>query len=205
MSQTIDQIQATRDRLAELQALDQAHRDQARKRANPYLQDMETTSRELERLEREALVERTRAQLRGLSAEARAHDTALKQAVFQGITQLLRTLDAIDHHVTAIRSNRRKFYDVLEAVVPNVTKEVMPLGPATKEEHAAALSLLRELQHAGLDLDAITSSATGYLSPFDRREMLPDGELAGELWELLIQVKKIDQPGELHKPRRADR
>jgi hypothetical protein len=205
MSQTADQIQATRDRLDELQRLDQAHRDQVKRRANPYLLDMEATSRELQRLEREALVERTRAQLRGLSAEARAHDTALKQAVFKGISELLRTLDAVDHHVTGIRTARKKFYVVLEAVVPNVTKGVQPLGPATKEEHAAALSLLRELQHAGLDLDAITSSATGYLSPFDRREMLPTGELGGELWDLYVSVKQPQQPGDLHKPRRADR
>jgi DNA-binding transcriptional regulator YhcF (GntR family) len=205
MSQTTTDLEATRERLAELQALDEQHCDQVRKQAAPYAADLEATSRELERLERADLIERTRGQLRGLSAEAKAHDTALKAAVFQGINQLLRTLDQMNHHMTTIRANRRKFYDLLETVTPNVTKEKMPLGLASQEEHDAAQSLLRELTRAGIDLDAILSSSTGYLSPFDTREMLPSGELGGELWDLYITVKQPDQPGSLHKPRRRER
>ncbi len=205
MSQTTDELQATRERLAELQALDEQHQEQTRRAVDPYATDLEATSRELQRLERADLIERTRGQLRGLSAEAKAHDTALKSVVFEGINQLLRTLDQMDHHVTALRSNRQSFYRILETVVPNVLDEVMPLGLASPEQHDAAAALLRDLTRSGLDLDAITSSSTGYLSPFDTREMLPSGELGGELWDLYVSVKQPEKPGELHKPRRRDR
>jgi hypothetical protein len=90
-------------------------------------------------------------------------------------------------------------------VVPNVLDEVIPLGFATPEQHDDAAALLRDLTRSGLDLDAITSSSTGYLSPFDTREMLPSGELGGELWDLYVSVKQPEKPGELHKPRRRDR
>jgi DNA topoisomerase IB len=204
-TETASQLQTTRQRLADLQALDQEHQDQLRHAVDPYAADMEAAQADLQRLERQELLERTRIQVRRLAAGTKASQTALKAAVLQGIGDLLKTLDAMEHHVTTIRINRRKFYDILETVVPGVTKDVMPLGLATQEEHDAAQTLLRELTRAGIDLDAITSSSTGYLSPFDTREMLPSGELGGELWDLFITVKQPEKPGSLHKPRRRER
>jgi DNA topoisomerase IB len=205
MSQTTDELQVTRERLAELQALDEQHKAQVRKQAAPYAAEMHDAQADLERLERQELLERTQAQVRGLAAGTKASQTALKAAVFQGITDLLRTLNAMEHHVTTIRSNRRKFYDVLETVTPNLTKEKIPLGLASQEDHDAARVLLSELTRAGIDLDAILSSSTGYLSPFDTREMLPSGDLGGDLWELFVTVKQPDQPGSLHKPWKRER
>jgi DNA topoisomerase IB len=205
MSQTTSDLEATRQRLADLQALDQEHQDQLRHAVDPYARDMEAAQDELQRLERADLLERTRIQVRGLAAGTKASQTALKAAVLQGIGDLLKTLDAMEHHITTIRINRRKFYDVLEQVTPNLTKEKMPLGLASQEDHEAAAALLKQLTSAGIDLDAILSSSTGYLSPFDAREMLPSGELGAELWELFVTVKQPDQPGSLHKPRRRER
>ncbi len=194
---TADQISQARTRLEELTTKEQEHREQLRRYTEPFAADMEATSRELERLERE---ETARAQLRGLAAGTRAHTTALEIAVTEGNRALKKALDAIEHHLEGIRSNRKRFYEILETLAPNVTKEIAPFGPASQDEHARARAVIGDLQGAGIDLDAALSSSTGNLSPFDTWKPLPSGELGAEIWGVFLENRQPESPGGLARP-----
>jgi hypothetical protein len=104
------------------------------------------------------------------------------------------------HHLEGIRTNRKKFYEILESLAPNVTKEKAPLGPASQEEHAHARQVISDLQKAKLDLDAVMSSSTGNLSPFDTWKALPTGELGADLWQVFLETKQPENPGALARP-----
>ncbi len=197
---TAEQITTTRARLEQLTAKEQERQEQLRRYRAPYAADMEATQAELERLERLEREETARTQLRGLAAGTRASTAALEQAVFEGNRQLKRTLDAMEHHLEGIRTNRKRFYETLETLAPNVTKEKAPLGPASREEHENARQVIRDLQKAGLDLDAVMSSSTGVLSPFDTWKALPNGELGAEIWQVFLETKQPENPGALARP-----
>ncbi len=197
---TAEKITTTRARLEQLTAKEQERQDELRRFREPFAADMEATQAELERLERLEREETARTQLRGLSAGTRAHTTALETAVMEGNRQLKRTLEAMEHHLEGIRTNRKRFYETLESLAPNVTKEKAPLGPASREEHEHARQVIRDLQKAGLDLDAVLSSSTGNLSPFDSWKALPSAELGGEIWQVFLEVKQPENPGALARP-----
>jgi chromosome segregation ATPase len=197
---TAEQITTTRARLENLAAKEQERQEQLRRFREPFAADMEATQAELERLERLERDETARTQLRGLAAGTRMHTTALETAVFEGNRQLKRTLEAMEHHLEGIRTNRKRFYETLETLAPNVTKEKAPLGPASQEEHAHARQVISDLQKAKLDLDAVMSSSTGVLSPFDTWKALPTAELGADLWQVFLETKQPKNPGALARP-----
>jgi chromosome segregation ATPase len=148
----------------------------------------------------------TRARLEQLTAKEQERQEQLRRfrepfaADMEGNRQLKRTLEAMAHHLEGIRTNRKKFYEILETLAPNVTKEKAPLGPASREEHAHARQVISDLQKAKLDLDAVMSSSTGVLSPFDTWNPLPTTELGAEIWQVFLEVKQPESPGGLARP-----
>jgi chromosome segregation ATPase len=195
-----EQITEARTRLADLEAKEQERRTRLQRNAAPYAADMEATSRELERLETQARDETARAQLRGIAAGIRLHKTALEGAVFEGDKQLRRVLEGMATHLKAIRENRQKWFEVAETLAPGITKESVPETQESRTAKDAARKLISELRQAGIDLDAALDSSTGRLSPFDKIQGLPTGELGPELWEIFISTKNPEKPEKLARP-----
>jgi hypothetical protein len=199
MDTTAEKISSARSRLEKLTAKDQERRESAIRAAFPA-REMADAQAELERLETEARNEAARVQLRGLAAGIRLHRTALEGAVMEGDKQLRRVLDAMATHLEGIRGNRQKFFEVAETLSPGFTSDPVPETQESRAAKDRARSLISELREAGVDLDAALDSSTGRLSPFDKIQGLPAGELGAEIWGIFIAVKKPEKPEKLARP-----
>jgi hypothetical protein len=103
-------------------------------------------------------------------------------------------------HLDAIRAGRQRFFEVAETLSPGITQDVALESPESRAAKDRARSLISELREAGVDLEAVLDSSTGRLSPFDKIQGLPAGELGAEIWGIFIAVKKPEKPEKLARP-----